>query len=344
MPISILVIGAENPRVRYLFDEVGRYAKVFYMNIQPPAGQQLNLSEQAAEWLRGDIESKFGSPNIIVFTWPQLAPLAEKFPRATRVYYCKDPFEHWACWDREKIHALESQLLENVDALFAVSRLLVEDFRPRTRAACFYLPNAVEQSFLNSGPLPRPANLPVDKPIVGCVGHVNSTYDWDYIAELAENLPEARLCLIGDVSDVHPQALSEIVNRLARQLDIRFLGLQPHEQIPAYMQHFDISACLLKAGEYADRRSPLRLYDYLTTEKPIISTPVREAREHLPHIHIADTGKDAAALARRILAGEIRVDVPGRRNYIAEHTWPVRASQLFEHLVQLPKLGASAHG
>jgi glycosyltransferase involved in cell wall biosynthesis len=336
MPPTILVIGAENPRVRDLFNEVGRYAKVSWMNIGPMPRRHLDLSGETLDQTCAAIVSKFGAADVIVFTWPHLAPLAERFSQATRVYYCKDPFEHWACWNREEIRGIESRLLGQCDAVFAVSRLLADDFRTRTLGKVFYLPNGVEESFLNAAPQRRPTNLPTDKPILGSIGQINSTYDWPYIMELAASLPEARLCFVGNVSQVDPPTRQEIFDHLKNTPNILWLDEQPHEQLPAYMQHFDISLCPLKADDYADRRSPLRIYDYLTTNSPIISTPIREAFEHLPHIHIAKTAKEAANVARKILDGEFTVDFTARRQYIAQQTWPIRASQFLEELLQLP--------
>jgi hypothetical protein len=339
MALSILVIGAENPRIGDLFREVGRYAKVSYMNIGPMPRRELGLSGELADSVCRTIRSRFGRIDVIVFTWPQLACLAEKFPEVTRVYYCKDPFEHWTCWNREEIRELESRLLENCEAVFAVSRSLVEDFRPRTRGKVFYLPNGIEESFLRAGRLPRPANLPADKPVLGSVGQVNSTYDWEYIAELAANLPEARLCFVGNISEGDPEWQRVIVKHLTRTPNILFLDRQPHEQIPAYLQHFDISMCFLRADEYSDRRSPLRLYDYLTTERPIISIPIREAYEHVPHIHFAKSGKEAAALALRILSGEVAVDVASRKEYIRGQKWAKRGEEWLRNLLGgVPKL------
>ncbi len=344
MSLSILVIGAENPRIGDLFREVGLCAKVSYMNIGPMPRRRLELSGALADSVCATIRSQYGKPDVIVFTWPQLAFLAEKLPEVTRVYYCKDPFEHWTCWDRQEIRELESRLLENSEAVFAVSRLLVEDFRPRTRGKVFYLPNGTEESFLHAGSLPRPANLPADKPVLGSVGQINSTYDWQYIAELAASLPEARLCFVGNIEESNPDWRRDFVNLLNHTPNFLFLNRQPHEQIPAYMQHFDISMCYLRADDSGDRRSPLRLYDYLTTQKPVISTPVREAYEHLPHIHIAQNPKEAAVLARRILAGEVPVDVAARRQYIGGQTWANRAKQLLAELLRLPKLAGCGGG
>lgn len=335
MPLSILVIGAENPRVRDLFGEVGKHAKVSYLNMGAIPGS--GLSGALADWVCAKIIAEYGNPDLIVFTWPQLAFIAEKLSAFTRVYYCKDPFEYWACWKREEIRDLETRLLANCEAIFAVSQRLVDDFRTRTRGEVFYLPNGVETAFLNAGKLPRPENLPTDRPILGCVGQINTTYDWEFILELSANLPEARLCFVGNISEPDPANLDKIVNHLTKTPNIFSVGMQPHERIPAYLQHFDISMCYLRAGDFSDRRSPLRLYDYLTTNRPVISTPIAEAKTHLPHIHIANNGKEAADIARRMLAGKITVNAPARKEYIAGQTWAVRAQQLLRELQRLPK-------
>jgi glycosyltransferase involved in cell wall biosynthesis len=339
MPLSILVIGMENPRIGDLFREVGRFAKVSHMNIGPMPRKRLELSDSVADSICSSIVNQFGKPDVIVFTWPQFSILAEKLSWATRVYYCKDPFEYWTIWDRQEIHDLESRMLSHCQAVFAVSRSLVEDFRPRTRGRVFYLPNGVEESFVNAPPLPRPPNLPADKPVLGNVGQVNATYDWQFIDDLATNLPEARICFVGNHSEDNVDLLREIKHRLANTPNIVFLDRQPHDQLPAFIQHLDISMCFVRADEYGHRRSPLRLYDYLTAKKAVISTPIREAFEHLPHLHIAATGKEAAELARRILAGEIAVDVAARKNYIAQQTWAMRAGQLLRELVPTLKTG-----
>jgi hypothetical protein len=344
MQPTILVIGAENPRIRYLFDEVARRAKVSYLHTGRIPGKDSALNGPIADRLRHTILAEFGKPDIMIFTWPQLAYVAERFPEVTRIYYCKDPFEHWSCWNRDEIHGLESHLLKNVDAVFAVSRALVEDFRPRTPGPVFYLPNGVEKSFLTAPPLPRPADLPTGKPILGCVGEINETYDWPFIAELADSLPEARLVFIGPLSDEHPQRLRHITNHLIANLGVKFLGPRPHEQLPAYLQHFNISLCPLSAGAYADRRSPLRLYDYLTTSSSILTTPIREAYEHHPHVHVARTPAEAAKLARQFLAGTIPLSFPSRQEYINRQSWSVRAGQFLDRLHEIPKFASPGAG
>ncbi len=260
--------------------------------------------------------------------------LAERFPDITRVYYCKDPFENWS-WGRDYIRPLETRLLNNVDAVFAVSRLLTSDLAPRTPGKAFYLPNGFCEWFLPNERLPRPGDLPEGKPIVGCVGEINRDYDWDYISAVAGALPDVRICFIGKFDDTNMISQRWIRGLIAKSPNLLWLGWRKHGQLPAYMRHCDILMNFLKADDFGNRRSPLRLYDYLTTDRPIISTGVREAYEHLPHVHIAPEAGQAVELIGEILSGRLKPDLESRRRYIQNHTWEVRAREFLAELMPI---------
>ena len=365
MSLSILVVGSENPRIRDLFDQVGHYANVSYLDTAPvtrnPSFRKLitswrwrgngdrppsavlivprrwrEISARLTNWFIRKSYSKIGKPDVVVFTWPQLAFLAEKMPDVARVYYCKDPFDTWDWGPKDRdIRGMESRLLECCDGVFAVSKLLAEDFQPRTQGKVFYHPNGVSEAFLTQTNLPRPEKLPSDKPVVGCVGQINKTYDWEFILALAAAMPEVRFCFVGNVDEDVPDKRRQVLHHLTTTPNILWLGRQPHSELPAYIQHFDVAFCFLKADYAGNRRSPLRLYDYLSSDRPVVSTPVAEAYVHVPHLHVAQTPQDAAALVRRILTGGLPVDVEARRNYIQQQTWSIRAREFMEGLQEI---------
>jgi hypothetical protein len=369
MKLSILVVGSENPRIRDFFSEVARYAEVSFLDIEP-IGRVPKLDRLLKSWRwsrkggeipratllvprRWNHVSAFlsnwfcrrrfrqtGTPDVVVFTWPQLAFLAEKFSDITRVYYCKDPFEFWG-WGADFIRPYETRLLQNVDAVFAVSRLLVSDFEPRSSAKLFYLPNGYCDWFLDDGS-PRPADLPTDKPLIGSVGEINRGYDWDYIQAIAKALPEVRFCFLGRTDDWARHAKREIEEIFRSNPNLLMLGWRDYRLMPAYMRSFDILMNFLRADAFGDRRSPLRLYDYLTTDRPIISTPVREAYEHLPHIDIAKDAGEAIGLIREILAGRRSPDIAARRNYLAAQSWHSRAKEFLGEVEKI--VGAKGGG
>lgn len=77
-----------------------------------------------------------------------------------------------------------------------------------------------------------------------------------------------------------------------------------------------------------DRRSPLRIYDYLATDKPILSTAIAEAYCHLPHLSICRSAVEMAAAIEQVCSGKYEMDWEARRCHIQANTWQRRAAQL----------------
>jgi glycosyltransferase involved in cell wall biosynthesis len=371
MDLSILVVGSENPRIRDFFSQVGRYARVSYLDASPitrlpdfkklvlswrwrrrgnhpPEANMLvprrwpKISADLGEWFIRRRMNQVGKFDVIVFTWPQLCYLAERFGDVTRVYYVKDPFELWS-WGADFIRPLETHLLNNVDATFAISRLLTAELAPRTPGKTFYLPNGFCDWFIPPRELPRPADLPADKPTVLSVGQINwDDYDWDYIADLAAALPDVRFCFLGRIDTSNPYATPKVYDFFKRHSsNVIWLGLRPYKMVPAYMRHSDVLFNFLKVTPLGNRRSPLRLYDYLTTERPIISTAVTEAYEHEPHVQIAPAPADAIRLIGEMLNGQHSPDLQARAEYRQNHSWDVRAREFLKELA--PIIAARAH-
>jgi hypothetical protein len=80
-----------------------------------------------------------------------------------------------------------------------------------------------------------------------------------------------------------------------------------------------------------NRRSLLRIYDYLATTRPIVSTPVSSAVEHSAHVQLAET-PDAFTTALRRATESEEIDLHARRAYLLNHTWQKRAEQFLHNL------------
>jgi len=357
---SIWVIGSENPRIRDFFNEVGRWMDVTYLDIErighkPSIDQLLDswrwrrrdggfpearicvplrwpgVSRTLSHWFCRRRFAQAERPDAVVFTWPHLASLCEWLPDVFRICYCKDPFDRWP-GDSARVRAQENSLLHHCDAAFAVSRQIVQDMVPRARAKVFYCPNAVEDSFVNAPPQPRPRDLPVGRPIIGCIGRMNNTYDWEYVAHLTAALPDAIFCFVGPLAGCNEFDRRHILSQFRSTANILWLGDRPHRQVIAYIQHFDVCFNCLRANDNNDRRSPLRLFDYLAGDRPVLSTAVREAYEHLPHVFIAPSPQEGADTIRKLLDGRLGVDTAARHKYIQRNTWSVRAEEFVGHL------------
>ncbi len=265
----------------------------------------------------------------IVHTIPWTAGLLDRFRDVPHVYRPHDFFGMYS-WNQNRVAELEDQLLAKCRLVLPITETQAIDFRQKTTRPTRVLPNAVSQQFVQRlrGPMPaRPTDLPAGKPVVGCIGQINRGYDIDLCQALADGMPEAAFVYVGPVMDDDPTVKQRIAALFACP-NVTWLGPKPHEQLPDYLRHFDVCFNPLQAIACNDRRSPLRLYDYLATGKPILSTNVAAAREHAPHVEPCASAADAITSLRTLINPGYHVDDINRRKYVDANTWNERAKQL----------------
>ncbi len=291
--------------------------------------------------------SRIGSPWAIVYTLPQYAGVAAWLSHHRGVYDAHDTFRHYD-WDRQKTIALERQMLSHVRIAFAVARLVQDDLQADAREVGVstpveYLPMAASRSFVEAmgrHSHPRPGDLPPGK-VVGCTGQINRSYDWALIAAVADALPDVSLVFIGPLIEPDPSERARIMHVLKKP-NVHWLGKRPHEQLPAYLAHFDVCLNPLAVTAHNDRRSPLRLFDYLATDRPVLSTAIAEAFEHLPHLDIGRDEAECVSAIRAMLAGDRPVDLASRHRYMLANTWEARARAMVDRITQIAGGGPTA--
>lgn len=124
-------------------------------------------------------------------------------------------------------------------------------------------------------------NLPADKKIVLYTGSF-LFYEWkgaDLLLEAADKLKEEFLViLIG----AHPHELAKIKERYPKT-KARILPFLKRENIPFYLKAADILVIPNKAGDPISEKytSPLKLFEYMASQRPIVSSDLPSLREIL---------------------------------------------------------------
>jgi teichuronic acid biosynthesis glycosyltransferase TuaH len=248
----------------------------------------------------------------------------EATPAAMKAYYVTDPFEYFA-WPRAQTLEFERRVLEVSDIVVATSIQLADDFRTRVNVPVVHVPNAVSQSFLDAlrRPLPRPARLgAINGPIIGVIGQINDSYDWDLLEALSRELPDVTTVFVGPV--MRSETSTERFDALVARPNVVWIGPQPHAELPEYLAAFDVCLNPLRRDERNDRRSPLRLFDYSATEVPIASTAIREASILSDQVSIIESAEHGPKLIRELLDGPT-IDLSKRQAWAQQNTWEARA-------------------
>ena len=279
---------------------------------------------------------RFGRPDAALFTLPWYAKVAGQMDVPIMAYYAHDTFRFYG-WDRAKIIDLEGQLLRRCQVGFGVARQVVNDLQQLASTPVHYLPMATAWLPGEANPVGELAAkndfAAIPKPCVGCVGQINSAaYDWELIEYLSVNCPAVHLVFIGPKFQEPPSAVVDRMAAIFSRPNVHWLGPKPHVHLPAYLNRFDVCINPLVVSEHNNRRSPLRLFDYLATDRPIVSTAIAEAFNHLPFISIAKDKEGFCRMLVEALKLPAATDLVHRRDYISANTWQERSGRFLQYV------------
>jgi len=143
-----------------------------------------------------------------------------------------------------------------------------------------------------------------DRFLICYIGTMGNAHGLETLIAAADELqtarPNAMFLLIGEGAE--KERIVELA--AARGLtNIRFLGQQPREQIPAYVSAADLCLVMLKKTELFKTVIPTKLLEYMACERPVIVAVDGQARQIVEE---AGAGvfvepEDSKALAKAIL-------------------------------------------
>lgn len=348
----LFVLDAETPWVRSLFQALPAEWSVEYLGartlgVSPTAWWQAYTTwSPGCEWapvpgwsrafristefFAGAVRRRIRAgprPAAVVHSLPWTAGVIPRTADLPHVYRPHDFFGMYS-WNQGRVNALERELCAACRFVAPVSTAHASDLMQLGPAPVVTVPNGVSAEFvrrLRQKPEP-PADLPPSaRPVVGCVGQITVAYDLDLIGALADAVPEADFVFIGPAFDADPLWPKRVAAALDRP-NVRWLGPKPHAELPAYLARFDVCFVPLRVSDHNHRRSPLRLFDYLAADKPVLSTALAAARELEPHV---TTGRDSAELTKqlRTILASPGMNLQTRHQFVDAQVWEARGQQ-----------------
>lgn len=294
--------------------------------------QPLGWFNRAAyvERLRSCLRRLPGERLIVYLSHPLHTFALEAFPgRALACFDWTDDwmhFEQLPLADRDAYARLCERAPRDVDLVFAVSRTLYQRAATLNESA-YWLPNAT------SFPTIGADEVVVDDPIaaipgprLGYVGQIGDRIDFELLRQVAEARPDWSIVMIGPVWENR----RDEAERVGKLSNVHFVGPRPYAALPSLFALFDVCLIPHTVDELTASMDPIKLYDYLGTTKPIVTTPVAGVERFADAIYVADSaeayvGRIAQALAER--DGSL---AEKRRRYAAMNTWEARAGEAWK--------------
>lgn len=240
------------------------------------------------------------------------------------IYNCMDNYP--AFWSgvprrRRLAEALEKRVLAQADLVLASSRGLMR--RCASAKDVQYIPNACDADlFARARGAPWPEALRGrQRPLLGYVGTVSHWVDLALVAELAAAHPDLDITLVGPIENVDVRPYRDLRN-------VHFVGPVAYEDVPAYVNAFDVCLIPFKVSQLTADVDPVKVYEYLALGKPVVAVGLPELVRYGELIYLAEYRKDAeralSMALEEVANGASPVLVAARQRVAFENTWDAR--------------------
>jgi len=188
-------------------------------------------------------------------------------------------------------------------------------------------------------------NLPLDKKIVGYVGRLETMEKEKGIDVLIkafkilkESLNEVLLCCVGGPQNRIKDYLDLSQKTGLEEKDIVFVDQVKQKLIPKYLKSFDVLAMPFPySRHYAFYASPLKLFEYMASGRPIVASDLPSIREILNKenaILVEPDNPEALVLGiKEILRSPRLSDKISAKALqdVQQYTWQKRAQRIYEY-------------
>ncbi|MHC4562253.1 MAG: glycosyltransferase [Planctomycetota bacterium] len=226
------------------------------------------------------------------------------------------------------IERLEAEHADTADIILSSSTGTAENFAG-THRRTHELPNACDPAHFGRAMTDPPADdlADIPRPRVMYVGGLGDCLATEAIVGTARRMPRVSFVFVG------PEETSQ--RALRAEPNIHLLGERPYEQLPAYLAGADMCWLPFALTPHALGRDCIKLYEYLATGKPVVSTPLPRAQKLTDGIMLAEPSGDAlAAACRGALTDVSPVSREDRLAVARQHTWQGRVAEL-ERLLEM---------
>jgi glycosyltransferase involved in cell wall biosynthesis len=229
-------------------------------------------------------------------------------------------------WTRLPAH-WEGALAHAADVVFVASPELRERLSPCSSNIAL-LPNGVNFPLFSGereGEEQRRDPFPgLYGPILGWAGTIHADLDLSPLVYAAQARPRWTFLLLGDRSSPNPW-----LARLRRLPNVILQDRCPLTEVPEFLWRCDVLLNFLRKSRPYSDVIPGRIYEYLSTGKPIVSMLWPDQVERFPDvIYAAHSPEELVRLCDCALAEDRRWVYQRRQNYGARAAWSLRTGEV----------------
>ncbi len=263
----------------------------------------------------------------------------DQFSPLLNIYQCIDDFAIEPYTARHGLR-LENDVIRDADVVVATSSNLVK-IKRHLNDNIYLLPNAVDLTIFERAvteDLPVPPDIAhIQTPIIGFTGNMdNVRFDFPLVKKLAQHHPDKTVVLVGPINsrefyDIGMDKVPNIVTTGAKKI----------EELPAYLQRFDVVLIPFAKNRQTESIYPLKINEYLAAGKPVVSTSFSDdIRSFAKWIYLAETEADFFRLIDQAIHENAPQKVRERFRVAQTNTWTERVATFWD----IVRKNLTAHG
>ncbi|WP_127571199.1 glycosyltransferase [Georgenia faecalis] len=231
-----------------------------------------------------------GAPDVWLYT-PMGVDIARSVPGGRVVYDVMDDLASFRNAPRG-LMLRQRNLLAKADVVFTGGRSLHRSVLDHRREGVHLFPSGVESDHYAGARALRGAR---ERKVAGYVGVIDERLDLGLIADLAAQLPDWTLRIVGPVAKIDEADVPTAPN-------IEYLGLVRYNDLPEVMAGFDVALMPFALNEATRSISPTKTLEYLAAGLPVVSTRVPDVvADYATVVHLADDGAAFARACREVV-------------------------------------------
>lgn len=255
---------------------------------------------------------------------PTSAMMINSLGELANVYYIGDEFSEFSQFDKRLVGKLEKRLLVKSDLLLVVSEKLLES-KCRFNPLVYKIPHGCDYDHFSKSAALSEKDVPgelrkIPGPIIGYFGLIRDWFDFEMLRDTFTKHRDWSLVLIGS-SDTDTSVISDLPN-------VHFLGPKPYKFLPQYLKGFDICIIPYRKTEVTMNANPLKLLEYLSSGKPVITTDLPSVRPYRKGLTIVKTASEFEQAIPDVIANESQNKRTVRMEIAKSNSWQDRIDKI----------------
>lgn len=187
--------------------------------------------------------------------------------------------------------------------------------------------NALDSSILSSNQV----SIKLYHPNLVYIGTISEWVNIDILDKFAQKYPNYKIYIVGPVDKGKVNAI--------KSENIIFMGSIKHEEISSYIQNGDVMLIPFKVNELIKGVDPVKMYEYLVFNKPVLTSYWEELEEYKKHecVYFYRDFDEFVDSVESIINTRMH-DVNVNHKFFEENNWSVRVDKYKDIIENLYKI------